>query len=90
MQRGAALRTKAVEFGSGRQGRSAIETAGGGNVLDETGEARPGDIERRTRSLVTGPVIGTIVEALAIAVRVHVPVLSVFAIAVHGEGVLRK
>ena len=50
-------------------------------MLHETGKPGAGHVQGRTRALLFGTVFA---EALALA-RVHVPVLSVFAIAVHGE-----
>jgi len=54
-------------------------------MLHQTRQAGAGHIDGRTRTLRLGTAVP---GSPAIAVRVHVPVLSVFAIAVHG-GLLR-
>jgi len=52
-------------------------------MLHEAGETRAGHVQGRTRALRWfGPVFAKAVFALTL---VHVPVLSVFTIAVHGE-----
>lgn len=51
-------------------------------MLDKTRQAGAGHVDGRPRTLRFGAVFAI---AFGIAVRVHVPVLSVFAIAVHGE-----
>jgi len=53
-------------------------------VLHEAGKPGAGDIERRPGTLRFGTIFA---EGLAVAVRVHVPVLSILAIAVHWEKV---
>src|ERR1035437_1272657 len=57
-------------------------------MLHQPGETGAGHVQGRTRALRSGPVVA---KALAVA-RVHVPILSVLAIAIHGESysVLRE
>ena len=72
----------AGEFNSRRQRGGAIEAPRGGDVLDEARQAGAGDIDGRTGALWLRTVIA---ERLGIAVRIHVPVLTVLAVVVHGE-----
>ena len=51
-------------------------------MLHQTRQAGACDIDRRARTLGFGPVVAI---AFDIAVRVHVPVLSVFTVTIHGE-----
>src|SRR5271157_2615852 len=83
VQLGVAFGAVASEVDVWRKGCRAIETSGGGDMLDQARQAGAGDVDGRTRPERFGPV-GT--EASGIAVRIHVPWLSVLAIAVHGEG----
>ena len=55
-------------------------------MLDQAGQAGAGHVDRRAGALRLGTVIA---EGSAIAIRIHVPVLPVLAIVVHGEGLLR-
>jgi len=54
-------------------------------VLDQTRKARTGDVQGRTWSLWFGTVVAVRAAEVAVTVSVHIPVLSVFTIAVHGE-----
>src|SRR5450759_1081243 len=76
-----ALRAVAGQIGFRGQGSGAVETPRRGDMLHQPGETGAGHVQGRTRALRFGPVVA---KALALA-RVHVPVLSVFAIAIHGE-----
>ena len=78
---GVALRAVAGQIGFRGQGGGAVETPRSGDMLHQPGETGAGHVQGRTRALRFGPVVA---KALALA-RVHVPVLSVFAIAIHGE-----
>src|SRR5947207_3561289 len=69
------------------QRRRAIETPRCRDVLHESRKPGTGDVQGRPRPLGPGTVFA---EAFALPVRVHIPVLSVLAIAVHGEGLLRN
>src|SRR5258708_38659961 len=75
------LRAVARQVGFRGQGGGAVETARSGDRLHQSWETGAGHVQGRTRALRFGPVLA---KALALA-RVHVPVLSVFAIAIHGE-----
>ena len=86
MQFSVALGAISGKVGAGRQGGSTIETAGGRDVLHQAGQARSGHVQGRTRALGFWPVIA---ERLVVAIRVHVPVLSVFAVAIHMGKLLR-
>jgi hypothetical protein len=85
MQRRIAFRTEATEIGPRRQGGGTTETPRRRNVLNQTRQAGAGHIQRRARSLGLGAVFAA-ARPVGIAVRIHVPVLSVLAVAVHGEG----
>src|SRR5690349_6225305 len=52
-------------------------------MLDQAGEAGAGHVDRRARALWLRTVFA---KRSRIALRVHVPVLPVLAIIVHGEG----
>ena len=78
---GVALWAVAGEVGFGGQGSGAVVAARRGDVLHQPGKTGAGHVQGRTRALRFGPVFA---KAFALA-RVHVPVLSVLAIAVHGE-----
>ena len=84
MQLRIALRAVGVEIGSGGQGCRAIETSCCCDVLHQPGKAGPGNVNRRAWPVGFGPILAAMTVGLA--VRVHIPSLSVFAIAVHGEG----
>jgi hypothetical protein len=81
-----ALGTDTVEIGVWRQGRRTIEASGRRHVLDQAGEAWSGYIDRWPGALRLWPVVA---RASGIAFRIHVPRLSVLAVAVHGESKLR-
>jgi hypothetical protein len=83
VQLGVALGTSASEVGPRRERGGAVVTTGCGHVLDQTRQPGAGYIEGRPRPLGLGPVSAW---APTVAVRVHVPVLSILAITVHGEG----
>ena len=87
MQLGVALRAGTSEFGSGREGCCAVETTGRSYVLHQTGQPGTGHVDRRAGALRLGTLVA---RAFGVAVGIHVPVLSVLAIAVHGERVLRS
>jgi len=55
-------------------------------VLHEAGQAGSGHVQGRTWTLGFGPVIA---KRSLVAIRVHVPVLSVFAVAIHMGKLLR-
>jgi hypothetical protein len=78
--------TVAVEIYAGRQGSRAVETAGGGHMLNQPWKTRPGYIDRRAGTWGLWPVVTV---SAGIVVRILVPVLSVLAIAIHG-GTLRN
>jgi hypothetical protein len=69
--------SSALHFGQ------VLEKSGSCDVLNETGQPRAGHVQGRARAVRLGPVFAII--AVPIAIRVHVPVLSVLAVAVHGE-----
>ena len=56
-------------------------------MLYETRQAGAGHIQGGPWSLGSGAIAA---RATGLAVRVHVPVLSILAVAVHGERLLRK
>lgn len=76
----------AAEVRPGGNGRGAVITTGRRHVLHEAGKPRAGDIERRARARRFGPIFA---KGLSLTVRVHVPVLSILAFAVHREELLR-
>src|SRR5690348_5706819 len=51
-------------------------------MLDQTRQAGAGDVNGRTGTLWLGTVFA---KTFAVAIRIHVPVLPVLAIVVHGE-----
>jgi hypothetical protein len=55
-------------------------------MLHEARQARSGHVQGRTRTLGFGPVIA---KWSGVAIRVHVPVLSVFTVAIHNGELLR-
>jgi hypothetical protein len=76
-----AFRASASQIGTRRQRGRAVEAARSRNMLHEAGEPGAGHVQGRTRALGFGAFAKTFVLT-----RVHVPVLSVFTIAVHGDG----
>jgi hypothetical protein len=72
----------ARQVGFRGQGGGAVEAPRSGDMLHQSWKTGTGHVQGRTRALRFGPVFAKAVFALA---RVHVPVLSVFTIAVHGE-----
>jgi hypothetical protein len=75
-----ALWTVLCKICAGRQGSRAIETARRRNMLHQSRETRSGHVQGRTRTLGFWTVFAI---RLVIAIRVHVPVLPVFAVAIH-------
>ena len=86
VQLGIALGASPAEIEIRGKRRRAIETPRCRDVLHQSRKPGAGDVQGRTRPLGPGTVLA---EAFALAVRVHIPVLSVFTIAIHGEGSLR-
>src|ERR1039458_1953023 len=89
VQRGVAFRTIAGEIDiRGQRGRATI-TARGRHVVDQPGQPRPGDVERRFR-----PLRGRLPVARGLSVLrasgIHVAVLPVLAVAIHGDKLLRR
>jgi hypothetical protein len=83
VQRYIAFRAVAREIDSFGQGRGAVVTARRSHVLDEARQPGAGHVNGGARPLRLGTVIAA--KAFGIAVCIHVTVLSVLAIAVHGE-----
>jgi hypothetical protein len=81
-----AFRAVAAEIRPWRDGRRTVVTPGCGYMLYKAGKPGAGDVYGRAGTLG----FRTFAKGFAVAVRVHVPVLSVLAIAVHGERLLRK
>ena len=65
----------------GGQGGGAVEAAGSGDMLNQTRQAGAGDINGGPGTLQ----FGTVIAETFVAIRIHVPVLPVLAIVVHGE-----
>jgi hypothetical protein len=80
VQIGITFRTHAVHVGAGRQGGCAIKAAGRCHMLHQPGKARSGYVNGRTRTLRLGPVF---TRPARLAVRIHVPMLSVLTVIVH-------
>lgn len=82
MQLGIALRTIAIKVDPLRKGSGTVKAPGRRDMLHQAGQARTSHVQRRTRSVWLRAVFTV---WTGIAVRVHVPVLSVLAVAVHWE-----
>jgi hypothetical protein len=82
MQLGVALGASPPKIDIGGQGGGTVEAAGGGDMLNQTRQAGAGDVDGWARTLK----FGTVITKTFIAIRIHVPVLPVLAIVVHGEG----
>ena len=85
MQRRVAFRTVTVPVDPVRQLRGTTETAGRGHCLHQARQARTGDVERWLRARGPGPLVAAAAVSEIGAVRVHVTLLSILSIAVHGE-----
>jgi hypothetical protein len=83
VQRYVALRAVAREIDPFGEGRGAVITAGRSYVLDQTRQTGAGNVQGRAWPLGLGAVIAA--KAFGILICIHVTVLSVLAIAVHGE-----
>jgi hypothetical protein len=77
-----ALGTGSLKVDVGGQGGGTVEAAGGGDMLNQARQARACDINGRAGALLFGTVIA---ERTFVAIQIHVPVLPVLAIVVHGE-----
>jgi hypothetical protein len=88
MQCGAAFGAGAVKVDIRRKCGGTVEAACGGYVLNETGQAGTGDVDGWTRALGLRAILA--IAAFGITIRIHVPLLSVLAITVHGGCLLRK
>src|SRR5208283_1745950 len=80
VQLGIALRTIPREGNPLRQGRAAIETTRRRHVLHQPRQPRAGDVDGRPGAWRLRPVLA---KGIGIALRIHVPMLSVLAIAIH-------
>ena len=81
VQRRRALRTSALEIDVFRQRDCAVPAAARCYRLYHPRQPRTGHVEGRTRSFG----LSLLIPRPALAVRVHIAVLSVFAVAVHGR-----
>ena len=81
MQRCSTFRTLALPIDIGRERRRAIKTPCRHDVLEQPGEARAGDVDRRPGTGGFGPVGKRPLPAPAIGV--HVAPLSVLTVVVH-------
>jgi hypothetical protein len=82
VQIGIALRAGTTEIDAPRQSGGTVEAAGGGDMLDQAGKTRTCNIDWGAWTLRFQPVITV---SAGVVVRVLVPVLSILAIAIHGE-----
>ncbi len=84
VQRDITLGAVTAEIDAARQGRRAVVTAGRGNGLNQARQPRSSDIQGR-------PWAGRLRGAVAVAaisgtaVRIHITVLPVLSIAIHGD-----
>jgi hypothetical protein len=82
MQIRAALRTNAVEIEARWKRGRAIEAARRCDMLNQTRQPGTGYIDRRARALGFRAIFA---ERSGVAIGIHVSVLSILAVAVHGE-----
>lgn len=82
VQRCIALRASPVEIDTRRQRRRTIKTARGRNRLHEPRQARASYVNRQFRTRLAWAVVAP--EAPFGPVRIHVAVLSILTVAVHG------
>jgi hypothetical protein len=85
MQGRIAFGADTVEIGSRRERGGTVEAPRCRDMLNEARKAGSGYIERGARTLRLGPFLAA-TRCVGVAVRVHVPVLSILAVAIHGEG----
>src|SRR5215467_8952468 len=86
MQLRIALGAVTCEIDIRRKGRRAVKAASRRNMLHQPRKPRAGYVDRRTGTVRLRAVLS---GTAAIAVGIHVALLSVLAIAVHGEKWLR-
>lgn len=80
VQIGITFGTYAIHVRAGRQGGCAIEATGRSHVLHQPGKAGAGYVNGGTRTLRLGPVF---TRPARLAIRIHVPLLSVLTVIVH-------